>query len=142
MVRTGNERTGNSLLNLPVEAATTLNECTIAVLNSDGYAEAATKATGKIVAGCVQRRCDNSNGSDGDATVEVKRGTFVWKNDGSIETTDILKPCYISDEVTVTITAEGSSFAGIILEVEDDWVTVDMSTKYTETITVTQENAE
>ena len=134
MIRTGNERTGNSLLNLPVEAGKTLTECTIAVINADGYAEPATKATGKIVAGCVQRYCDNAQGADGAATVEVKRGTFVWENDGTIEKTDILKPCYISDDVTVSITATGSSYAGIILAVEDDGVTVDMTTKYTETI--------
>lgn len=137
MVRTGNERTGNSLLNIPVKAATTLTECTIAVINADGYAEAATKATGKIVAGCVQRYCDNSQGANGAVSVEVKRGTFVWENDGTIEATDVLKPCYIKDDVTVSKTAEGSSFAGIILAVEDDGITVDMATKYTETVTVT-----
>lgn len=130
MVRTGNERTGNSLLNIPVKADTVLTECTIAVINADGYAEAATKATGKTVAGCVQRYCDNSGGAAGAATVEVKRGTFVWENDGTIEVTDILKPCYIKDDVTVSLTATGSSYAGIILAVEPDGVTVDMATKY------------
>ena len=59
-------------------------------------------------------------------TVSVKRGVFVWDNDGTIKETDILKPCYVKDERTVTITADGSSVAGIILEVADDGVTVDM----------------
>lgn len=45
----------------------------------------------------------------------------------TIKETDILKPCYIKDEKTVTITADGSSVAGIILEVDDDGVTVDMT---------------
>ena len=79
MIRTGNEKTGNSLLNIPVKAGQTLTECTIAVINAEGYAETATKAVGKIVAGCVQRFCDNATGADGAATVEVKRGTFVWE---------------------------------------------------------------
>lgn len=74
MIRTGNEKTGNSLLNIPVKAGQTLTECTIAVINAEGYAETATKAVGKIVAGCVQRFCDNATGADGAATVEVKRG--------------------------------------------------------------------
>ena len=78
------------------------------------------------VAGCVQRYCDNRNGADGEQTVSVKRGVFVWDNDGTIKETDILKPCYVKDERTVTITADGSSVAGIILEVADDGVTVDM----------------
>ena len=62
-----------------------------------------------------------------DTTVSVKRGTFVWENDGTIKETDILKKCYIKDEKTVTITADGSSVAGIILEVDDDGVAVDMT---------------
>ena len=135
MIRTGNEKTGNSLLNIPVKAGQTLTECTIAVINAEGYAETATKAVGKIVAGCVQRFCDNATGADGAATVEVKRGTFVWENDETIKKTDLLKPCYIKDDVTVSLTAEGSSYAGIILAVEDDGVTVDMMTQYRETVT-------
>ncbi len=39
MIRTGNEKTGNSLLNIPVKARQTLTECTIAVINAEGYAE-------------------------------------------------------------------------------------------------------
>lgn len=35
--------------------------------------------------------------------------------------------CYIKDEKTVTITADGSSVAGTILEVDDDGVTVDIT---------------
>ena len=45
----------------------------------------------------------------------------------TIKETDILKKCYIKDEKTVTITADGSSVAGTILEVDDDGVTVDIT---------------
>ena len=127
MQRTGNERTGNQLLNLPVASKKVLVEGNIAAINADGYAEPATKAEGLRVAGRIEKYCDNSLGEDGALTAEVKRGAFVWDNDGSIQNTDILKPCYISDSTTVTITAEGSSFAGIILAVEPDGVTVDMA---------------
>lgn len=78
------------------------------------------------VAGCIQRYCDNRTGADGGQTVSVKRGTFVWNNDGTIKETDILKACYVKDEQTVTITPDGSYAAGIILEVAEDSVTVDM----------------
>lgn len=127
MVRTGNERTGNALINIPVKAGAALTECTIAAINADGYAETATATTGIKVAGCVQRFCDNAGGAAGDVLVEVKRGTFVWNNDGTINATDILKKCYVKDDTTVTITADGSSEAGIILAVEPDGVTVDMT---------------
>lgn len=127
MIRTGNERTGNRLLNIPVKAGAELTEATIAVVNANGYAESGTTAPGLLAAGCVQSYCDNRNGGDGSKEVSVKRGTFVWENDGTIKKTDILKKCYIKDETTVTLTADGSSVAGTILEVQDDGVTVDMT---------------
>lgn len=127
MERTGNERTGNRLLNIPAKGGAELTEATMAAINAKGYAETATAAEGILIAGCIQKYCDNRNGTDGEQTVSVKRGTFVWENDGSIKETDILKKCYIKDAVTVTLTAEGSSMAGTILAVEDDGVTVDMT---------------
>ena len=126
MDRTGNERTGNRMLNIPVKGGAELTEATMAAINGDGYAAPAAASARLKVAGCVQRYCDNRNGADGEQTVSVKRGVFVWDNDGTIKETDILKPCYVKDERTVTITADGSSVAGIILEVADDGVTVDM----------------
>lgn len=126
MDRTGNERTGNRMLNIPVKGGAELTEATMAAINGDGYAAPAAASAGLKVAGCVQRYCNNRNGADGEQTVSVKRGVFVWDNDGTIKETDILKPCYVKDERTVTITADGSSVAGIILEVADDGVTVDM----------------
>ena len=126
MDRTGNERTGNRMLNIPMKGGAELTEATMAAINGDGYAAPVAASAGLKVAGCVQRYCDNRNGADGEQTVSVKRGVFVWDNDGTIKETDILKPCYVKDERTVTITADGSSVAGIILEVADDGVTVDM----------------
>ena len=108
MNRAGNERTGNRMLNIPVKGGAELTEATMAAINSDGYAVEATASAGLLIAGCVQRYCDNRNGADGEQTVSVKRGTFVWENDG-------------------TITADGSSVAGTILEVDDDGVTVDIT---------------
>lgn len=127
MKRTGNERTGNRLLDLPVKAGEEMVEATMAAIGTDGYAKTATAAEGLQIAGCIQRYCDNRNGKDGGERVQVKRGTFVWDNDGTIKETDILKSCYVKDSVTVTITAAGSSMAGIILAVEADGVTVDMT---------------
>ena len=127
MIRTGNERTGNGLLNLPVRAGEEMTEATMAAIGTDGYAVTATAAEGLRIAGCVQKYCDNRLGGDGEARVRVKRGTFVWNNDGSIKDTDVLKPCYAKNGTTVTITADGASVAGVILAVEPDGVTVDMT---------------
>lgn len=127
MTRTGNERTGNRLLELPAKAGAELTEAAMAAIDADGYAQTASAAAGLRIAGCVQAYCDNRNGGDGAQTVRVKRGTFVWENDGSITKADILKKCYAADGVTVTAASEGHSVAGTILAVEDDGVTVDMT---------------
>jgi len=126
MIRTGNERTGSTLLYLPVKAGAELTEATMAVINADGYVETASLAEGLKIAGCIQRYCDNRNGENGSQRVCVKRGTYIWNNDGSIKETDILKKCYAKDGTTVTLTAAGASVAGTILAVEDDGITVDM----------------
>lgn len=127
MIRTGNERTGNQLISIPAAAGMELIEGTMAVINADGYAQPAGTGEGLITAGCVQTYCDNRNGADGAQDVSVKRGTFIWENDGSIQKTDLLKKCYIKDARTVTLEAEGAGVAGIILEVAPDGVTVDMT---------------
>lgn len=125
MDRVGNEKMGSMELNIPVAASTTITEAHMVAINSDGYAVEASKAEGLNVAGCAMRYTENE-GAAGEEMVSVRRGAFVWNNDGTIENTDILKKCYVSDAQTVTITAEGSSKAGVILAVEDDGVTVEM----------------
>lgn len=129
MDRTGNERLGNMNIIIPVAAKTVLTENTIVAVNADGYAVSGTKAEGLIAAGRVERLADNGAGAAGDISVEVRRGTFVWDNDGTIKSTDVLKECYIAGSTSVTITAEGASPAGIILAVDEDGVTVDMTQK-------------
>lgn len=125
MDRVGNEKMGSMELHIPVAASTTITEAHMVAINSDGYAVEASKAEGLNVAGCAMRYTENE-GAAGEEMVSVRRGAFVWNNDGTIENTDILKECYVSDAQTVTITAEGSSKAGVILAVEDDGVTVEM----------------
>lgn len=129
MDRTGNERLGNMNIVIPVAAKTVLTENTIVAVGADGYAVSGTKAEGLIAAGRVERLADNGAGEAGDISVEVRRGTFVWDNDGTIKSTDVLKECYIAGSTSVTIAADGASPAGIILAVDEDGVTVDMTQK-------------
>lgn len=129
MDRTGNERLGNMNIIIPVAAKTVLMENTIVAVGADGYAVSGTKAEGLIAAGRVERLADNGAGEAGDISVEVRRGTFVWDNDGTIKSTDVLKECYIAGSTSVTIAADGASPAGIILAVDEDGVTVDMTQK-------------
>lgn len=126
-MRAGNEKIGGHMLLAPVLAGTELTEGTIAVINANGYAEPGKTAAGLISAGCVEIGCSNKGGADGEKTVQIARGIFVWNNDGTIKATDLLKKCYIKDTVTVTMEANGASVAGTILAVETDGIIVDMT---------------
>lgn len=127
MYRVGNQKLSSTDLLIPVAAGEVIREATMVAVNEEGYAVAASKAEGLVTAGCALAFTDNASGDAGGANVPVRRGAFVWANDGSIERTDLLKDAYVSDAVTVTLTATGSSRAGKILAVDDDGaVTVDM----------------
>lgn len=126
MSRAGNQKLGSITLNIPVAAGECMKECTIAAINAEGYAVTGRKEEGLTSAGMVSVPVDNASGEAGDVEVRVKRGTFVWNNDGSIKKTDILKKCYIAGPDTVTITADGASEAGTVIAVDDDGVTVEM----------------
>lgn len=126
MGRAGNEKLGCITLNIPVAAGENMKACTIAAINADGYAVTGKKAAGLTKAGMVKMDADNTSGGNGAVSVRVARGAFVWNNDGTIKSTDLLKKCYIAGADTVTITADGASEAGTIIAVEDDGVTVEM----------------
>lgn len=126
MNRVGNIKLGSTVLDIPVAAAESLKECTIAAITASGYAVTGKKSESLVVAGMVMEPVDNKTGGDGAVNVKVKRGTFVWNNDGTIKNTDILKKCYIAGPDTVTITASGASVAGTIIAVDPDGVTVEM----------------
>lgn len=111
MDRVGNQKLSGMDINIPVAAGATITEAVMVAVGTDGYAVAASKTAGLTIAGCAMRHTDNASGSNGTVSVPVRRGAFVWDNDGSIEETDILKDAYVSDEKTVTITAEGSSLS-------------------------------
>lgn len=127
MSRTGNEKIGNQLLTVPAAAGILLRENRMAVLNPQGYAEEAAQAAGQKVVGRIQSPCDNRNGQNGERQVLVKRGTFLWEQDGTIKKTDILKKCYIADAITVSLEEKDSSVAGTILGIEESYVVVDMT---------------
>ncbi len=128
MYRVGNQKLSCTDISIPVAAGEVIREATMVAVNEDGYVVAASKVEGLVIAGCALAFTDNTSGDAGGVNVPVRRGAFVWANDGSIERTDLLKDAYVSDAVTVTLTDTGSSRAGKILAVDEDGaVTVDMN---------------
>lgn len=97
-------------------------------LNADGYAVPAAKAADLVIAGVAQSYANNRQGADGAEVVSVRRGAFVMAADATIKETDLLKTAYMADAKTLTLTAEGSSPVGAILEVAADGVTVQVGT--------------
>ena len=74
-------------------------------------------------------------GKDGEAVVRVRRGVFVFDNSSTaankVGPGDVLGPCYIEDDQTVTKTATGASVAGLVVRVDDEGVAVEMGFGYT-----------
>ena len=117
---------------LPVAADTVCFAGTIAVINTGGFLEPGTTATGLTAAGVFERYQDNTDGADGDQIAEVNRGNFCMANSaGADEITlaDIGQVCFIVDNQTVAKT-DGTatrSPAGIVDDVDDGgvWVNID-----------------
>lgn len=123
------ERTGD-VLGFPAKAAVKCLQGGLAVLNA-GYAAPGTTATGLVAIGRFEETVDNSSGGNGDASVQVKRGTFKFANSAAgdlIAQADVGADCYIVDDQTVAKTSATNtrSVAGRIEAVDSDgvWVKV------------------
>ena len=120
---------GATSIVLPVKAKTTIYQGSIVAIGADGYAIPGKKAASLKAAGRAEETVENT-GSDGDAVVRVKRGVFIFDNSGTaankVGIADVLGPCYIEDDHTVTKTATGASVAGLVVRVDDEGVAVEM----------------
>ena len=121
------ERAGD-VVGYPVKASVKPILGGIAVLNA-GYAAPGTTATGLIAIGRFEETVDNTAGSNGDVSVQVKRGTFKFGNSSAgdlIAQADVGADCYIVDDQTVAKTngTNTRSVAGKIIAVDADGVWV------------------
>ncbi len=129
------ERSTNEIANgahslvLPVKASTTIYQGSIVAIDASGYAIPGKKATGLKTAGRAEETVVNT-GADGAVTIRVTRGVFVYNNTASaankITEANVLGPCYIEDDQTVTKLATGASIAGTVIRVDDEGVAVEM----------------
>ena len=114
---------GATSLVLPVKGSTTIFQGSIVALTEDGFAIPGKKAASLKVAGRAE------------ATVRVTRGVFVFDNSSTasnkITAADVLGPCYMEDDHTVTKSAAGTSIAGLVVRVDDEGVAVEMGFGYT-----------
>jgi len=98
-------------------------------LNATGYAVRGSTATTLRGLGRAKQTVDNSAGQDGDLTIEVETGVFLFDNssgEDEITVADLDQVCYVVDDETVAKTNGGStrSVAGWIVDVDDRGVWV------------------
>lgn len=126
--RNTKQREGDEF-NHPVAAAAHIYAGSIVVLDASRDAAPGSIATGLLAVGRAQAEVDNSAGAAGDLTVQVRKGTFHFANDGSVSRADIGGIAYIVDDQTVADndgTATRSA-AGAIVDVDADGVWVEFS---------------
>ena len=115
--------------NRPVAASTKIHAGSLVALNASGYLVPGSVSTTLTVQGRAEEAVDNSAGGNGDATCQVRRGTFRYENDGTVALADIGKTAYIVDDQTVADNDGSSarSAAGVIEDLDADgvWVRID-----------------
>ncbi len=124
---------GATSLVLPVKGSTTIFQGSIVAINEDGLAIPGKKAASLKAVGRAEETIENSGG-DGEAVVRVQRGAFVFDNTATaankLTAADVLGPCYMEDDHTVTKLATGASVAGLVVRVDDEGVAVEMGFGY------------
>jgi len=115
------------LIALPVKANAVIRQGAL-VMVSGGYAEEAGPGTGKIALGVAQETVDNTGGGDGAKQVLVRRGVFRLENDPAdpVGPTELGKDVYATGPNTVGKTGTGRSKAGRALQVDGDYVWVEV----------------
>jgi hypothetical protein len=110
---------------LGVAASEKIYAGSMVALDSDGYAVPASDTAGLKVVGRAEEQVDNSSGSDGDVSVLVREGVFKFAGSG-LDEADVGKPCLVSDDQTVSVSATTNNIcAGIVEQVDsatEAWV--------------------
>ncbi|MGD2079959.1 MAG: hypothetical protein PVJ36_02360 [Nitrospirota bacterium] len=120
------------VVSLPVAASERIFAGALVARDANGYAAPGATATGLLGAGRAEAQADNSSGSAGDVSVEVRKGVFKFENSAGadeITAADMGADCYIVDDQTVART-DGTgtrSVAGRVFDVEGGgvWVKFD-----------------
>lgn len=130
--RAQTDRLGDStlppLLKVKIAASAVCYQGGMAMLDG-GYAKPAATAVGKLIIGRFERTYNNSGGSAGAITGEVRRGVFKYNNSESgdlITQAQVGTICYAVDDQTVAKTSASAtrSVAGVVIQVETDGVYV------------------
>jgi hypothetical protein len=126
------ERAGQVLEALPVASGEKLYVGALSAADANGKivpaADAASltvlgRCEGQPGPGLTGQDADNTDGGDGDLTVNIKRGTFKFDNSSGDAVTgaEIGKACYVEDDATVNKTGGTNHIkAGLVVGLDDD----------------------
>lgn len=120
------------IISMGVAASKTIYAGALVARDASGYATPGATATGILGIGRAEAQADNSAGSDGDVSVDVRRGVFRFANSAAadeITAAEVGTDCYIVDDQTVAKT-DGTgtrSVAGKVFDVDSDGVWVSFS---------------
>lgn len=121
------------LLAIPVAAGTRIFAGSLVCSNGSGYAVPADDAAGYVFEGVATAQADNTDGSDGDVTVVVRRrGRFKFDSVESLDRGAQSAQVYASDDHTVAADAASVTndiAVGVLDKVEGSdecWVSVDV----------------
>jgi len=122
-------RRDGDVINLGVAGTKTIYAGALVARDAGGYATPGATATGLLGLGRAESNVDNAAGSDGEVSVDVGKGVFLFSNStgaDEITSADIGSDCYIVDDQTVAAT-DGTgtrSVAGTVFDVDPDGVWV------------------
>ncbi len=121
-------RRDGDIVSMGVAASKKIYAGALVARDANGYATPGATATGLLGVGRAESQVDNSSGSNGDVTVEVRKGVFRFDNYATDQVTiaDIGNDCYIVDDQTVARTnGTGTrSVAGKVFDVDSNGVWV------------------
>jgi hypothetical protein len=110
----------------------------VVIDTANGYGRPAFTGTGLVAKGVAQKTVDNTSAgtlpganTDGGLKVPVKRGVSgPYSNDSAPYAVSVANRgavCYLIDDNTVSTNSSGTSVAGIVEDVDDDGVWVEIS---------------
>lgn len=122
----GNEVLSPENMVLPVKKGQEITAGEMVAVGEDGYVVSAVKDRSITVVGVAQEYVDaRTAAEDGAVSVCVKRATFLMGKDETVAEGCLLKPCYVADAGTVSMTADNAPTAGLIVAFYGDLVAVD-----------------
>ncbi|RHW17194.1 hypothetical protein D1610_11635 [Sphingomonas gilva] len=106
-----------------VAEGVTIYQGALVALSATGFATPGATATTLKADGIAKTTVDNSDGNDGDLTVEVEKGVFPFANSAAADAITIAEigtDCYIVDDQTVAKTSGTNtrSVAGKVVDVD------------------------